>query len=339
MLFDQLCGIAEKRLPELIPLLKEARIFRLPPDEQPTGSIGEVLHDWEDDTRLIENFRLPFPVVVFEETATRQSCGGGLVLLAATSDEQQGEDPLPRVFAFAVMLSNEYVMVGALQALPCGQLYEDPERIVPARLLGGRAFRINPWQELPELSGSRIDMDLLEEMELAVQRLAADLQQLQRQGRHAEAIEIAKQSKDAVNQFMVLQCLRAAGQGVFHTMYVNTPSRFIVEERPLKLNDKIKNPKRLLRSTHRPHYITLKPSEIKTKLLGAAAGTGDEAAATDPDEPGRKVRPHERRGHFRRLSSERFKEARGKVIWIDAMWVGPQTAVQGKNRYTVLLDK
>jgi hypothetical protein len=38
------------------------------------------------------------------------------------------------------------------------------------------------------------------------------------------------------------------------------------------------------------------------------------------------------------LQSERFVKAKGQVIWIDPVWIGPSEAVKGANRYKVRLD-
>ena len=48
--------------------------------------------------------------------------------------------------------------------------------------------------------------------------------------------------------------------------------------------------------------------------------------------------PHFRRGHWRRLTSERYTEKRGQLIWIKAMHVGEKSYTVGRHVYIPKLD-
>jgi hypothetical protein len=105
----------------------------------------------------------------------------------------------------------------------------------------------------------------------------------------------------------------------------------VVEERPLTAPRE--TALQIRRSFDRPHFIVLKPRQIRERFLW----TAKEQEEND-DEIKRQVAPHERRGHFRRLQSSRFVKAKGHTIWINPMWIGPQEAVKNGNRYKVRLD-
>jgi hypothetical protein len=108
-------------------------------------------------------------------------------------------------------------------------------------------------------------------------------------------------------------------------MFFNAPNRFVVERRGTVMRGMPKG--RVLRSHDRPTYILLTPTEIRETL-----GISAEA------ETGKKVRVHERRRHYRKLTSERFKKKRGQTIVIPATWCGTSEATVGKTHYKVCLD-
>jgi hypothetical protein len=106
-------------------------------------------------------------------------------------------------------------------------------------------------------------------------------------------------------------------------LLLNTPDRFVLEKTPRKSR---KNPKKILRSCDRPIYTLLHPSAIREAMRLSSFHEGGHKA------------PHERRRHWRHLSSERYKEARGKDILIAATWIGPHENEHGGHRYKVMLD-
>jgi hypothetical protein len=109
-------------------------------------------------------------------------------------------------------------------------------------------------------------------------------------------------------------------------MLLNEPSRFILEDRPLK--ERV-NPKKILRSHERPIYTLLRPKEIRERMHLTEHLVHTHSSPI----------PHERRAHKKVLRSERYKAARGRELFIPATWVGPHENTHGRRRYKVLLDK
>lgn len=95
---------------------------------------------------------------------------------------------------------------------------------------------------------------------------------------------------------VLLHCLR----------YINAPERFIVRETSKK------TPKRKVsgvpRLNQRPRYILLDKTSIKTRYSSSQHGEH------------RSPIPHLRRGHYRTLTAERYKE-KGKRVWVRATHV------------------
>jgi len=61
-----------------------------------------------------------------------------------------------------------------------------------------------------------------------------------------------------------------------------------------------------------PQIILIDPNRVNEFRDGRPTAGGTHASP----------RPHQRRGHWKTLSAERFKEARGKRLWIKPTWVG-----------------
>jgi hypothetical protein len=126
---------------------------------------------------------------------------------------------------------------------------------------------------------------------------------------------------------------RDVGTALQEIMLLNTPSRFIVEEVPLKQRiGGVKVP----RKGDRPTYTLMTPGEVR-RLFGA-----DESATPQPESVDDKKRsgpaPHARRRHFRTLRSDRFTGKQGQVIEVNAAWVGPEERIAGGKKYRVRLD-
>jgi hypothetical protein len=77
MHFDRLCGIAERHMPELLPMLRLAKLFKYP------ATAKDVMWKLTDATAapLVENFKLPFPVTAVEGA---EAC---VILIDLTKDQ------------------------------------------------------------------------------------------------------------------------------------------------------------------------------------------------------------------------------------------------------------
>lgn len=93
--------------------------------------------------------------------------------------------------------------------------------------------------------------------------------------------------------------------GLHAIAWLNLPKHYIVERGPdiVRKASAKGSPERVPRFGERARFILLSHGEIKSRW-GESQGTHASPM------------PHLRRGHFKTLRAERFKENRGKVIWV-----------------------
>lgn len=336
MFFDTLAGVIERHLPEFMSLMQQAHIFRFE-KRDPDFSVGETVSQWEPDERTIENFRLPFPVIAQEECGERNQAGNYCLLLSVTDEAIRRLD-----FLLGQGKKDDvFIAAGSLKALPgsetnLGVAGKTVEVITLRAWEGSKKGGVSPVPSSTAWIDPESDrIDRLEKGDPVQQALAKyhkgepgwddDL-------RLAEAKECLKLSLRKLETNIIYYRLVI---GVLSILVINEPARFIVEERPLQpVRDRLDIP----RSACRPHYIILKPRQIRERFIWPDGTQGEDKDDESDPENRRKVTPHERRGHFRRLQAERFVRARGQVIWIQPMWIGPSEAVRGRNYYKVRLD-
>jgi hypothetical protein len=343
MMSDFLSGVVERFFPSLVPTIRDARLFRLEREDRPTPP-KDMLARWEPDARVIENYRLPFGSIVIEEAKERDEKTERCAFMwdvdadarrfGFISASRRG-DPADREVC---------ILTGELTAFPGGALAEGldgPDDVVPmlSELHNARLFVVNyaphssmlkkPRRLFPAVDTIQLTPLLAKRNLKTNEELRAWCEEQVREA-GAKADEIIQRTRDRMTQEIEELCARVAILNLnLHMLLlvrINEPSLFVVEERPIQpLRQPVPG---LPRSPWRSHYIVLEPQEIKTRLLGA-----------DPNPPsGMKRAPHEKRGHFRRLVSDRYTKKKGSVIWIRPCWVGPKEGVVGKNRYIVRLD-
>ncbi len=109
------------------------------------------------------------------------------------------------------------------------------------------------------------------------------------------------------------------------------PSYFIIEEIP---EGKSKRSKFTQQKTkYRSKYILLKPQQARTLMCIDQIEQSCERA---------KPITHERRGHWRRLTDDRFnrnEDGSVKSVWVKPTWVGQSEAVVDGKIYKVLMNK
>lgn len=108
---------------------------------------------------------------------------------------------------------------------------------------------------------------------------------------------------------------------------LNSPANFVFESKPRKIRQPKKN--KIPRSHERKHFTLLAPNVIRDIMKVENQPEGVDS--------GEKV-GHDRRGHYRTLRSDFYKNRQGEKIWIDPVWVGPQESVIGNRTYRVRLD-
>lgn len=315
MLFDALCGSFERNrealceswpggarvVDAIMAPLWNAGLFRF--DQAPHEFLPSEIEDAEF---LRETFFLPFPTVAVEDTAS-------LVVLCDTEPDQSGlssdrmyieVEPLnhvdPANYRDSERVEQAFSQLSKKNNLPHGAL---SIAIGNIRVPGVSALGKHKW----ELEGS-VKWVLAASPEGVLSQIGSPSQMF------------GSKSNDLTSAV-----LRNVMSGVEEVLYINTPSRFVVEDAPKKMKDR---PKKIPRSHQRPVYTLLKPADIQTRY-----GLGKGGAKTS-----RKQRPHVRRRHYRHLRSEKFRNKKGTVITIPAQWIGPSEITSGNRRYRVRLD-
>lgn len=327
MFFDTMAGIVERHLPEFVGMMSKARIFRMESKRSETTT-SEVVSKWEPDERTIENFRCPFAVVAIEKADSRSGRSGDCVVLSVKNEADRSFDYL---YGRESGDDGAALAVGSLKALPGSDATTD---ISEWKHIAAFTSTVRLWygskksglrQGRPQLT---IDTSTHNDVKKTAEELYRNRREMTTQQLRQALSELTKDIDELEAGMAFLTCCLA----VLSVLAINEPASFVVEERPL--HEPREMPKTIRRSFDRPHYIVLKPRQIRERFLYKNGIPDDER----DDDGTPKVTPHERRGHYRRLQSERFKQARGQVLWIKPMWVGVQEAVVGGNRYKVRLD-
>lgn len=313
MIFDRLCGIVERvyRNDALARLLKQARIFEFP------GRLHEVAagRDWESvggAEFLAEHFFLPFPVVAIEDTA---SC----IVIVDEEPDQRGLGS-PRTVVECLDLrtppsefrcdtfTQEHALAMANSKIPPGACSIAVSRVLRASVAP------NAKQGKTGLTfAGELGAVFLASKDEMVFSPANSMKAMEARGDFGRYQRVA---------------LENAVAGLEEIMWFNTPDRFIVERSPDAPLDKGVRPNPIVRSPHRPHYIMLRPGEIRERL-----GMSDE-----PVQDRQSPTPHARRRHYRTLKSDRFVNAQGRTVVVNASWVGPAEGEYKGRRYRVCLE-
>lgn len=320
-------------------MLEDARLFTVDTNDWPSNKTksGHSFRNWHPDEQVIENLRLPFDTVAIEwyETcvAMRETVASSREYLLVGSHTSGRSTTFFRasIKAFPQEFTLDSKRLGSLVDCHDLRIFNDGKEVDFAMseisLKAGEERELHTesgtvtWEHSPrgyapsqsgvrlKIDGNYVNIQDRDEMARAMPRLKEIVGDLEWSiGAHVANIVYLE-----VNA--ALMCLLA----------ICEPSRFIVEQ---SLADaKPYKGAMIQRSPYRPHYIALKPGEIKKRYL-----------YDEHDPTGVVVAPHERRGHFRKLTSEKFISKRGHVIWIKPCWVGKTEGVRGKNKYVVRLD-
>lgn len=299
MIFDKLCGIAERHIPSIRKVLHEARVFLFP------GRAHEILKQEKmtDETMyfLQESFFLPFPFIAVEDSV---SC----VLIWDNEAGQVGLLNKTRFFVECMALGTN--------------AEEFPDKLTPENTQELAALRAQLPPETYSITAGRIvsyqyrpsgEKKLAVFGDIAWNMLATKLQ----------VVSPPRQISGGLGMDSAL--LRNGVAALEEVMFFNTPDRFVVEKSPLKQKEP-RNERRILRSDKRPVYTVLRPHEIRTTMHLPSMPNGTHKS------------PHERRRHYRTFRSDFFKEKKGQTITIPACFIGPTEAIVGNHRYKVLVD-
>jgi hypothetical protein len=300
MIFDKLAGYAERHRPDLVPSIQKTALFEFPYRAHETVSSG--MFTQED----LEGFFLPFSEVAIEDRAT-------CTVLFDTVQSQTGLTAAPRKFIDVLSLVAKDPQAFRTRA-------KGLEDLLPA-------FQ---GEDLHQITFGRLfSMELPSNQTQSYRVVGQVDRMIIVSGRGEIIIDLTAEEMDGAPgaQESFQGTIGNVITAIEELMLVNRdPLLFVFEQAPVKAREAKKG--RILRSHDRPRYIMLKPEAIR-RILGVKT-----PAASQPE--GR--RPHERRRHWRVLKSEKFTQKRGERILIEAQWVGPSEAIQGRTRYKVRLD-
>jgi hypothetical protein len=334
MFFDQVAGVCERHLPDLVPTLSKAKIFCLESrhfksEANEERSVPNAVSRWEPDANTIENFKLPFPVVAIE------IAGDNRCFVLKTISEKD------RLFEFIIASRTPLLCDLEIRREPedgylvaTGRMVALPDSVDSltsrreASVLGVRAWEGGKKTGMAERKHGTVSH------ELSLVGLARGTPEIQpgltKREYREQWEEMAQASVASTFDLIRISCALA----VHAVLVINEPSQFIVEEGPESVRGETK--KKIQRSNSAPRFILLNPRQIRQRFNHPA----EPPTPSDEGEETTKCKraSHERRGHYRRLQAEQFKNKRGQVIWIKPVWVGPSEATVNGKRYKVRLD-
>lgn len=322
MIFDKLCSIAERHLPDLIELLKKTRIFIFEGDPH-KELIGA--YDNRTDEEMIDiydNFSLPYNNIAIEDNAT-------CIVLIDTQEDQLGLGSV-RLYLEAIPLGTKsHPHFGTQHEFSKEELdfLNEAETRGELILLFGKSICKKFRRESMSLEGG-VDMYIL----ASKRRLINHTRRL-------------FNDREFINNNSLQNVIAA-----YHEIiYFNRPNRFVLQQKPAKIIKPKKN--KILRSHQRPIYTILKPDQIREKM-------GLKNPFSSSHGFGKTKRPHERRRHWRHLSDDIYSKnedgekiepkiipsgpRRGEVYYkkvlVPNTWVGPSQNQVGNKIYKVMLN-
>jgi hypothetical protein len=335
MYFDRLAGLLERHLPSFTHLLADANIFRLNPPTLPNTALpsdspSDFLDAWEPDERTVQNFRLPFAKIALETAVSRHDAADSCIVLIL-KDLATREIDFLLGFVFDDI---DVIAKGTFFALPDVDTtlsFSSTRTLLMSQMSVWRGNKKKGVQQLrfPIEWIQTVQFSMLKREISTSARVVSTLKSTDSWSK-LKAESLFPLVNEERTKCFILQVKLLCERAVIGILIINEPACFIVEER--LLNEPRSSNLPITRSTDKPHFIVLTPHQIRTRFMSLS----DTPSSEDDDT--KHVTPHERRGHYRTLRSERYKAARGRTIWIDPVWVGPTEAIKGKNRYLVRLD-
>lgn len=321
MIFDQLCGIAERFLPELIPFLERAELFIFP------GRPQDILPKTSPDEDTLEHFILPFPVIAVEDTAT---CS----ILIDTDPMQMG-------------LSGRRLFI---DCMPLGVPYTefDPNAADPTiRKLVESIDHSSFEQE--HIGCYSVSMGYLEqvgtEMTKDGEKVTAIAETTWFKEVHKKnGIKYTEEDLKRLPQNFVAEAKKSSAHNALtalqEVIFFSSSDRFILETRPVKIKPlKKKSRLKIPRSDNRSTYIFVEPNKIYDRF------------GVSKSDPVRELQAgYQRRRFVRKLRHDKYSEggtlepkqdSKGsyyKVAPVVATWVGPEEATIKNKRYKVRVD-
>lgn len=305
MYFDKACGIVETHVPMLRPVIDRASLFHI--DAAPHEVLEKSIP--ADEVQILnDTFFLPFSTVAVEDRSS-------LVILEDTVEDQQGMSTERRWYEFLPLDFDEanYRPVTDAEKQSMGAVgvnRQRPSGMPPdAFVIAGGTIKM----QAKDGNGFEIEGSLAFAMVATPKRVLTPPSKYRNAPNHEK-------------QMVVRSELANAATTMQEVRYFNSPARFVVERTPAKA--KREGKKKIARAHERPLYTLLTPGEIRERL-----GIGHTVPSAGPAKA-----PHQRRRHYRVLKSDRYTQAKGRVLTIPATWVGPTEATVRRSRYKVRVD-
>lgn len=299
MLFDKVAGFVERNIPRSVADLEQTALFEFPFRAHEKVTPGQFC---QDD---LDRFFLPFPRIAIEDNA---SC----IFLFDGTEKQIGLSE-PRAFIEVSSLAGSddpEAYSGGLELDPEMRQWAKQERA--HQIAMGRIFAMKLPQGSTDYKASAcVDHVFIINGKSEVQADMGMQELKETPGAEQSCRGIIGNAITAIEEMLLIN---------------SDPTYFIFEKSPAK--PRKSKAGRITRSPDRSRYIPLKPEAIR-KVMGLERSETDGAGVK---------RPHERRRHWRLLSSDRYKHKQGQRVLVEACWVGPSEAVIGKTRYRVRLD-
>lgn len=346
MFYDRLAEIAERHFPQWCKTIDDARLFMVEKGKGGHTDADITLARWQPEEQVIENYRLPFDTVAIEDPDEQ----GGCVVLKTVSAERRHYK-----FCGAAGGSSTSMlfMEGDMIALPSEINHASVQYGKVCDLKEFRVWHVKGKREVDEALFSMSEVTLQNSRRGLLRNLtddggintaagairSTDSGEIYIGGelanrsnpKHARMVREARSSLALVAGEIDILTANIAylrmNSAVISSLLLCEPSTFVVEQAHVDHKDREQRQGKVVRSPYRKHYIVLTPGEIKKRYLY------DE---TDPTNIPKA--PHERRGHYRKLTHERYKAKKDHLIWVKPCWVGKTEGVRGKNRYVVRID-
>ena len=310
MIFDKVCKVAERAMPDVASILDKSKLFWFP--GKPQDFLPKELDD-KDIEFLSEQFMLPFSTVAIEDVA-------GMVILIDKNKETRGID-------------NERYYIDVTRMNTNGSVYDNFNPEVE-EIYKEIAKDTNTTHKDPLI----ITFVAIEQVEFIARDQFYAIGRIERlttvfsEGKDRDIIfgdYIGKQlghlPKDLVMQHLKA-ALKNAMCAIQEVLYANTPNKFILEETPAKQRRPIRG--KILRSGDRPKYTLLSPNKIREKMKLSDIQNEDKQTRLFLG----------RRAHPRTYHDKRFTNMQGKTVMIPAVWPGDNIKIVGNKRYKVMLD-
>ena len=360
MMFDKLCGIAERKLPNLIPLLKQAKIFKF------EGVPHEVLQALfvdrtnEDITDIFHSFYLPFRAVAIED-------GGSCIVMADLYDEQIGLDT-DRIFIELLSMNSSDKYFNDE-----GRYYKDKQKALEA--LGSDDYHMVSIGRAKIVQITKGEDSIVAATNIDKYKTTyVDNRDKNRANNFGLVIDgtlnrIFAGNKDKLVEYdnrtvidslsveqHVLKNILVAYEEL---LYFQNPNKFILRTANVGATKRAKKrnknrPDRIPRSPDKPIYTILRPDEIRERM-----GIQNFTDGVSHEQRRHITMPFERRRHWRYLSHEKFRyskdgkpvepkviptgQRRGEYYYkrvdVPATWVGTSERIIGNKHYKVILNR